>query len=328
MTYSFCTVTDSKYLHFGISLYKSIQKYSNNFTLYYLCTDQECYDKLCELNFKNIIPISLEDLENGDPELLRAKNQQPSDEAKTQERYWQSTDNKKNAQWMQYFWALSSYFSWHVLKTYQTDHILYVDSDIYFFNDWKAVFTETDNRSIGLVSHRLSEWSETRIWGEDWESTTEKGTIPHSGFFNVGIVYFKNNDVGLKCVETWKNWLLNPSNKYHKDYGNIGDQRYLMLFIPLFGRENVAVLENLGHLAPWNVQNHGYGNDKITWQGEEQTLTYYHFSNFAADFENDNYAPAPRHGNAHGMLNGNEYLRNLHDKYFQSLKESKAILGW
>jgi hypothetical protein len=57
-------------------------------------------------------------------------------------------------------------------------------------------------------------------------------------------------------------------------------------------------------------------------------LTYYHFSNFAADFENDNYAPAPRHGNAHGMLNGNEYLRNLHDEYFQSLKESKAILGW
>ena len=325
--YNFCTLSDYDYLHFGLSLFESLQEHASSFHLYYLCLDGKLYETLVEMNLDHLTPIFIGDLEENDQKLSAVKNANPSREALIQENYWNKTENDKNARTIQYFWVLASYFSWYVLKTYDVDHIVYADSDIFFFDNCKNIFDEVEDHSIGLVSHRLTRWSETRVWGKDWASTTEKDTIPDSGFFNVGIVYFKNDEVGFKCVETWKDWLLDPNNEYYEDYGTIGDQRYLMLFIPLFGRDNVKVMESIGHLAPWNVQNHSYNSNSINWLGQEQSLIYYHFSNFAPDFPSMSYQPSPRHGNAFGLVNIHPFLRKVHDEYFLSLLNSKEQLN-
>ena len=324
--YNFCTLSDYNYLHFGLALFESLQQHASSFHLYYLCLDKKAYDTLVSMDLDSLTPIFIGYLEDQDGKLLEIKNAQPSREALIQENYWNKTENNKAAKAIQYFWVLASYFSWYLLKTYDIDHIVYADSDIFFFDDCKNIFDEVGERSIGLVSHRLTKWSDTRVWGRDWASTTEKDDIPDSGYFNVGVVYFKNDDICFKCVETWKDWLLDPNNEYYEDYGTIGDQRYLMLFIPLFGRENVKVMESIGHLAPWNVQNHRYNSNSINWLGQDQSLTYYHFSNFAPNFSGMSYEPAPRHGNAYGLVNITPFLRKVHDKYFLSLLKSKEKL--
>lgn len=327
MKYNFCTLSDYNYLHFGLSLFESLKRHASSFHLYYLCLDKKSYETLIEMNLDCITPVFIGNLEKSDPKLLNIKNAKPSREALIQENYWNKTDDNKSARTIQYLWVLASYFSWYVLKTYDVKHIVYTDSDIFFFDDCKNIFDEVGEKSIGLVSHRLSKWSETRVWGKDWASTTEKETIPDSGFFNVGIVYFKNDEIGFKCVETWKSWLLDPHNEYYDDYGSIGDQRYLMLFIPLFGRDNVKVMESIGHLAPWNIQNHTYNYNSIVWLGQEQDLTYYHFSNFTPDFSSVSYSSASRHGNAFGIMNTYPFLKKVHDKYFLSLLSSKEKLN-
>ena len=107
---------------------------------------------------------------------------------------------------------------------------------------------------------------------------------------------------GSKCAQQWSAWMLDPTNEYACDYGHTGDQGYLMLFIPLFGRENVHILEDIGHLAPWNLKNHNYELDHIIWNGERQKLNYYHFSNFLPLYDKNSYVPAPRHGDLSPLL--------------------------
>ena len=40
---NFCTLSDAKFLPFGLSLYKSLKEnVTGEFRLFYLCTDEEC----------------------------------------------------------------------------------------------------------------------------------------------------------------------------------------------------------------------------------------------------------------------------------------------
>ena len=61
---------------------------------------------------------------------------------------------------------------------------------------------------------------------------------------------------------------MNPQNEYAAKYGTCGDQKYLDLFIPLFGSLHVCVFDreaNIQYAAPWNVKT----ND----------LLFYHLNN-------------------------------------------------
>tara|TARA_R110000851_G_scaffold22466_3_gene66384 strand:- start:22691 stop:23611 length:921 start_codon:yes stop_codon:yes gene_type:complete len=301
---TFCTLSDINFLHYGITLYNSIKKnLDEDFQLFYLCTDDETYEKLQSIKLDSLVPISLSELKSEDALLDKAYNNPPSYEAL-------NVANRTNgdAKAIQFFWCLAPYLSCHVIENYDVQDLLYVDSDICFFGDINKVYEEVGPKSIGIVRHRIN-------------------YNPDVGEYNVGIVYFKNNLSGYRCVDWWKNCLLDNNNQYQPTHGICGDQKYLELFEPLFGTGNVQVIDNkVGHLAPWNIFNHQYSDNKIVWQGKPQDLTYFHFSNFKADFENDTYEPAPRHGITREFKLPN-FVDSVYQEYFNEVKKARRFIN-
>ena len=157
----------------GVTLFKSlVDKSKEDFVLYYLCLDIETYDSISNINryYNNIIPIKLEQLEKEFSELEEAKNNRRYDE---------------------YCWMFASWFSKYLVNTYEINHIMYVDSDVYFIKNPQIVFDEIDEKSVGIMMHR---------------HVTEKSTY---GKYNVGIIYFKSNKKGLEVLEWWKDAVIN-----------------------------------------------------------------------------------------------------------------------
>lgn len=289
----FCTVADSKFARHIISLNVSLYKFDNNYKLHLLCLDKEI-DSI--VNHPNIIKYQIDDLLSKDNTLEFSKQNSPSREAMVNANGMY--DRAKN---IQFIWSLTPYFTHYCLNNISDiSDILYVDSDIYFFDNWIKIFDVAADIDIGLVEHRLP-------FNHD------------NGKYNVGIVYFKNNSTGKECSELWRNCLLFPNNQYYSKYGDCGDQKYLELFPILFNR--VVSFDNyFGHLAPWNLSYHQYTENSIVWMNQIQNLMYYHFSNFKPDFNTNTYIPAPRHGIMD--VSSIPLLKKIHDEYFTQLKNA------
>lgn len=292
---TFCTVADYNFRRRVWALNQSLLKGSQNYTLFVLALDKAAAEAFNEKNWKNknIKVVFVEDLLKLDKHLLNCSKNEPSYEALNV-----SNGDQSRATWMQFVWSLSAYFSWYCLENFDVDDVMYIDADIYFFDNWEKIYDNLKDVSVGIVEHRCS-------------------YSPMNGKYNVGIVYFKNNIDGYKCCTWWKNCLLFTDNQYYKTHGTCGDQKYLELFEKLFDR--VAVLDqHIGHLAPWNYKYHQYqDNNTIIWNGQKQNIMYCHFSNFKPDYEKEDYLMAPRHGIT---TSTNKHLRRIYDIYFETLR--------
>lgn len=284
----FCTIADKNFISRVKALNSSLKKYNRDYYLLTLCIDNDMvfYDS-------NIIVFNLKNLLREDTLLSQSQNNPPSEEALRV-----SGGDINKAKKTQFTWLLSSYFSDYCLNlNIVKEDLLYIDSDIYFFDDWTKIYkTIPEYINVGLVEHRMP------FTGD-------------SGKYNVGIIYFKKNSTSINCTSFWKNCLLNHTNKYYDNYGKCGDQKYLELFPQLF--DGVYSLDNLfGHLAPWNLQYHQYTDTQILWNNQLQNIMYYHFSNFK--LTDNSYIPAQRHGI--NDVSSVPILQKMHQEYYEVLK--------
>jgi len=285
----FVTLSDKYYLNKGIALYESINQLMRiDYRLYYLCLDELTFDKLKEINDKKLIPLYIKDEfhNNKDFELL-AKN------------------NKSNPNnYSNFHFALGSFFSNYIMEKESPESVLYIDADIIFYHSPEIIFKYA-NKSIGLILHRHNEIGTT------------------VGGYNVGIIYFCNDIIGKKCLKWWRDVVMDINNKWHETHGMCGDQKYLELFEPLFGKENIKVLdENIGHGAPWNFTLYKYFNDKniIEWKGNIQNFVFNHFSHFNYD---ENSYKIQRKNEWGDKLLKNPMIKRYYDEYFKILKNVK-----
>ena len=288
---NFCTVADSNFYDKVCALNHSLHKKNTNYKLHLLCLDEDILTAAADK--ENVTCYDIRQLLESDPHLKKSLNNPPSREALIN-----SQGDLKRATEIQFTWAMAPYFSWWCLDNLGVENILYIDADIYFYNDHDTLYNHLGDCSVGIVEHRCP-------------------YNPDNGKYNVGIVYFKNNINGYKCSTWWKNCLLLTDHEHYATHGICGDQKYLELFPVLF--PEVKVLDPfIGHLAPWNFAYHQYTQDGIVWNGTEQDLLYCHFSNFKPDYEEDTYKLAPRHG----MVTPNHpFIKKISDEYFQSLRE-------
>ena len=241
----YCTLSDSKYLKFGKALIQSLENSSSeDYVIYYLCIDDDCFNQLLNYNSK-VIPIKLSDVLNWSDDLVNYKNKSPY-----------------NA----FCWVLASSFSRYLLEEKKLENILYIDSDIYFYKDPKLVFDEIQNKSIGIIRHR------------------HNTSLSVDGEYNVGIVYFKNDEAGLGCLRWWNDAIIFGTNP---ELGTCGDQKYLEGFVPRFG-DNVCIIdETIAHGAPWNFRLYVYDyfdqDGSVVWGNKRQPLVFNHFSKFGYD---------------------------------------------
>ena len=163
----------------------------------------------------------------------------------------------------------------------------------------KGYFEEIGDKSIGIIRHRID-------------------YLENVGEYNVGIVYFKGDEYGKKCLSWWKDMMMNHDNPYSKTHGMCGDQKYLELFEPLFGEEAVCIVDkNVGHLAPWNVTFHDYKNNKIIWNNKKQDLYFFHFAHFVPNFEKNTYKTSYNNEWVWGEpAKTHKFIENLYEEYF------------
>ena len=258
---TYTTLSDKNYLIKGLGLIESLEKYSSEeFIIYYLCMDSDTFDFLNRLGNKKITPISISTLET-DKDFITLKN---------------NTNYTPNSHTCSYCFALGSFFTEYVVRHYNIKEILYMDSDIIFYQDPKSIFEEIGDRSIGIILHRHNDIGAA------------------VGGYNVGVVYFKNNEVGYKCLKWWRDCVMDKTNKWYDLFGKTGgvdgDQKYLEAFEPLFGKKNVSVIDaGIGHGAPWNFTLYQYDGEDIIWEEKRQKMVFIHFSHFTPNYENGTY---------------------------------------
>ena len=281
-----CTVSDFNYLSKGLALYESLIEYSDNFTLNYLCIDDKSFKFLKPFETTNLKVWSVNDLLKNDKNLLQLKNNN-----------------------YRYFcWSLASYFSNFLIKK-NNKSVTYIDSDILLHDNIDIILNEIGNKDVGIFRHRQFELTSNRP----------------DGLYNVGIVFFKNSDLGKLLLNWWSDAVL------HMKYPNLatcGDQKYLEEFPRLCPKDRIFIEGNIGHGAPWQWQLFNYDDYEtdgtIIWEGKKQKLIFSHFSQFNYNLENDTYLPSSQHHiyTRLTMYTDNKGLKIIYDDYFNKIKKT------
>ena len=161
---NFCTLFDSYYLHKGIALYLSLERVTQDFHLYVMAFDKNCYDKLKSIGFQHMTIELLDDFET--PELLEVK----------------PTRNKA-----EYCWTAGPSVIYHFLTKYGLDKITYLDSDLFFLSDPMVIEQEAGSYSVVITEQRVDEVTASRY-----------------GRYCVQYMTFKNDKIGLDALTWWR----------------------------------------------------------------------------------------------------------------------------
>ena len=239
--YNFCTYFDKNYLIRGVTLFRSLSNFINDFRFFIICLDNFSYNLITKLNISNLIPISLIDIERNDVKLLEAK---------------------QNRSLIEYFFTLSPIIPLYILENYTNiDVITYLDADIFFFSNPQPIFEEFAENSILIVEHRFP---------KHLNNLLEKGR------FNVQCQIFRKDNNGISCLKWWRRKCLEWCyDRCEKD--RYADQKYLDQFPILF--DKLVILKHKGAgLAPWNWMQYDIKikENKIYVDNEE--LIFFHFS--------------------------------------------------
>ena len=244
MTRHFCTLFDKAFLARGLSLFDSLAKHCPDLMVWMLCMDNESYDTLSKLNYRNITPLRLSEVE--DAELLGVKSGRSNSE---------------------YCWMMSSSLPLFLLEKKGLNMITYLDADMYFLGDVEEIFYEFGDNSIMIIPH--------------WYADKNDPKLKLSGIYNVGMLIFRNDKNGLGCLHWWKNKCVEWCFARYED-GKFGDQLYLNDWPERF--EGVYVLKNHGaNVASWNIEGYEFFdkehklNLRVKNTNEHFPVIFYHY---------------------------------------------------
>jgi len=216
----------------------------------------------------------------------------------------------KKSDYKYYCWTLASVFSLYIMADLRQKTI-YIDSDIYFHKPIDLFLQKLEGKSIGLFRHRMFELTDDRI----------------EGLFNVGVIYFSNDEIGQKALTWWADAVVNQ--KYPK-YATCGDQKYLDYLYLKWG-SNCYIDEGIGHGAPWHWQLYDLSKlhvaGSILHKGQEEPFLFTHFSQMKCDFAKGSYIPSVAHHNytPMEMYFSNINLNIIYELYFKKLITMKLL---
>lgn len=162
---NFCTYFDSYYMVKGLALYKSIERVSDNFHLYVMAFDKECYDKLKALDLNHMTVEFISEIEN--PELLAVKSTRSRGE---------------------YCWTCGPAVIQYFLNKHNLENITYLDSDLMFLSNPKIIANEVGDASIAITEQGIGK-KEEKLYGK----------------YCVQYLTFRNDKNGSEALEWWKN---------------------------------------------------------------------------------------------------------------------------
>lgn len=155
-------------------------------------------------------------------------------------------------------WGLKSGFLLHLLERPEMEKIIYIDSDIYFFNDPSFLFDKLDTQALLLSPHF---YPSNPNKNQNWLETNFR-----LGLYNAGFI-----GASKQATEALKWWEQCCLYKMKRAYfrGLFDDQKYLDMLPILFNK--VEVLKDRGcNLAAWN--------DNVSI--ESRAITFVHFNEY------------------------------------------------
>jgi len=239
--YYFCTYFDKNYLPRGLALYHSLREHCHESTLWVLCMDHTSFEILEKLDLPGLCPISLEEFELNDEQLL---------------------GTKQNRSTIEYYFTCTPSLPLYILNHWlDVGLITYLDADLFFFDSPLPIFDEIGNKSIAIIGHRFSPHL------RDLESY---------GIYNVGWLSFRRDSNAFDCLKWWRQqciaWCYD-----REENGQFADQKYLDDWPNRFSE--VVVLKHKGaNLAPWNIGNYKMRSLHLNAvMVDEQPLIFFHF---------------------------------------------------
>ncbi len=169
---TFCTIITADYYPKALALFKSVKEFDATVTVQTLIIDDKPIDKKYNIPAGiNLIALS---------------------EIKRYPLVKQLQSKYEHIQ-MDYFrWSMKPVFISYLLEE-GFEKILYLDCDMFFFNDYHFLFSELDSRSVILTPH----W-ETSHPLKDPQSFI---TLFTSGFFSLGFIGVNKN--GIEAMKWW-----------------------------------------------------------------------------------------------------------------------------
>jgi len=217
---AYCTYFDTGYLSRGLTMIESLREHGDNSLVFILALDSGVRDFFADHGDKNIRIISLQDLEEYEPELSAVRPHRSR---------------------MEFYFTCTPLLVRFVMDQMKTRNstIIYLDADLYFFDQPQLAIASLGDGSVGIIEHRYPKKLERRL--------------AKYGRFNVGWVAFVDDKNGRQVLDWYGKSTLEWCGDKPVD-GKYADQGYLDSF-PLFA--GVTVLrEGAFNLAPWNTESH------------------------------------------------------------------------
>jgi len=282
---AFCTYFDSRYLSRGLVLHRSLCLHAPWARLYALCLDERAFEALNRLALPALEAIRLRDVEASDPDLQKAK-----------------CDRSQ----VEYYFTCTPALPLYVLRQNPTlERVLYIDADLCFFSSAEAVLRDWGAGSVYIVSHRYP------------EGPTHDQQF---GRFNVGIVGFRNDREGRRCLDDWRN----NCNAWCYDRvedGKFADQKYLDRWPETYG--GVVVGRHPGvNVAPWNWRQYRLTVRDGVPHVNGHPLVCYHFHGL----KHYGFGLVQPSEVGYGRLTG-EWIRAIYGPYLRQLALAEQQAG-
>lgn len=215
--YHFCTISTADHLYKAFALFDSIKNQGHSAQLHALVVDENPPGKHAGVELYSLKDISASAV----AKKIISKYSSDSDKDKLR-------------------WALKAVFLKHLLVDKKTDKVVYVDSDVFFFNDYRFLFDLLDAHSFLLTPHNYPRNPNSdQIWLE---------ANFRVGLYNAGFVGVNRN--ALSALDWWGECCAYKTER-NAWRGLHDDQKYLDL-IPVM-LEDACIIRHKGcNVADWN----------------------------------------------------------------------------
>lgn len=213
---SYVTVFDSRYLIYGLSLYRSLLESSieKNFILNIICIDKKLFNSLTKLNLSNVQLYNLYDIQTED--IILARN---------------------NRNYTEFCWTLSSFAIDFILNNTDSKYLIYLDADLYILNDPIKLIDK--NFDVLITPHDFdSDYNDLIIYGK----------------YCVQLMIIKRNNYTKRLIKEWHEKVINWCYCIVEE-NRFGDQKYLNTWINDYPELTIyeSIGKTLG---PWNLNKY------------------------------------------------------------------------